>query len=99
MSTHPLLSEARRDYLALRRALEFKLASAGRLLGQFVRYLDEHGAGTPTIEHALAWASLAGSASDNWRAIRLSAVRASPSIRTASTRPCGSLSRSDPPRT
>ena len=45
MSTHPSLRDALGDYLALRRALGFKLANAGRLLGQFVHYLDGHGAG------------------------------------------------------
>ncbi len=75
MSTHPSLRDALGDYLALRRALGFKLASAGRLLGQFVEYLNEHGVGTLTIDHALAWANLPASASGNWRAIRLSVVR------------------------
>src|SRR6266566_870684 len=75
MSTHPSLRDALGDYLALRRALGFKLANAGRLLGQFVHYLDEHGAGTLTIDHALAWANLPASTSRNWRAIRLSVVR------------------------
>ena len=75
MSTHPSLRDALGDYLALRRALGFKLANAGRLLGQFVHYLDEHGAGIPTTDHALTWANLPASTSGNWRAIRLSVVR------------------------
>jgi integrase/recombinase XerD len=75
MNTHPALRDALGDYLALRRALGFKLASAGRLLGQFVRYLDEHGVSTPTTDDALAWANLPTFASSNWRAIRLSVVR------------------------
>jgi integrase/recombinase XerD len=75
MNTHPPLRAALGDYLALRRVLGFKLANAGRLLGQYVNYLDEHGVGTPTSHHALAWANLPASASGNWRAIRLSVVR------------------------
>ena len=62
-------------YLALRRALGFKIAAAGRLLGQFVDYLSEHGDGMPTTDDALAWANLPAGASANWRAIRLSVVR------------------------
>src|SRR6266545_5710975 len=43
MSAHPPLRDALADYLALRRALGFKLANAARLLGQFVDYLHRHG--------------------------------------------------------
>ncbi|MBC7273021.1 tyrosine-type recombinase/integrase [Streptomyces albogriseolus] len=75
MSTQPSLRAHLDDYLALRRALGFKLHNAGRLLGQFVDYLDEHGLHTPTIDSALAWATLPTGASTSWRAIRLSAVR------------------------
>jgi len=75
MNTNPSLAEALGDYLALRRALGFKLAAAGRLLGQFVDYLSEHGDGMPTTDDALAWANLPPGASANWRAIRLSVVR------------------------
>ena len=75
MSPHSSLRDALSDYLALRRALGFKLASAGRLLGQFVDHLNERGVGIPTIDDALTWATLPGSASGNWRAIRLSVVR------------------------
>ena len=67
MSTPPSLRNALDDYLALRRALGFKLANAGRLLGQFVDYVTEHGLGAPTIDHALAWANLPASTSGNWR--------------------------------
>jgi integrase len=75
VSPHPPLRDALGDYLALRRALGFKLANAGRLLGQFIDYLDERGVDTPTIEHAVAWATLPASASPAWTAIRLSVVR------------------------
>ena len=75
MSAGPVLRDALDDYLALRRAVGFKLASAGRLLGQFVDYLDEHGVGMPTTDDALTWANLPADVSSNWRAIRLGVVR------------------------
>ena len=50
------LRQALADYLAIRRALGYKLERAGKLLCQFVSYLEEVGADTVTSEHALAWA-------------------------------------------
>src|SRR2546429_7368784 len=69
------LRDSLEDYLALRRALGFRLKTAGRLLGQFVGYLEDRGAGTITTEDALAWAVLPPAASPAWQAIRLAAVR------------------------
>ena len=69
------LRDALEDYLALRRALGFKLAAPARLLGQFVSYLEARGAATITIADALAWATLPAGASPAWQAIRLAAVR------------------------
>src|SRR6266566_379313 len=69
------LRDALGDYLSLRRALGFQLASAGRLLGQFVGYLEAHGTDTVTAEHAMAWAAQPAGASVHWQAIRLSVVR------------------------
>jgi integrase/recombinase XerD len=63
------------DYLSLRRALGFQLANAGRLLDQFVGYLEQHGMDTVTTDHALAWAARPAGASAHWQAIRLSVVR------------------------
>jgi integrase len=71
----PPLHDALGDYLSLRRALGFRLASAGRLLGQFVGYLEARGADTVTAGHALAWATQPAGASIHWQAIRLSVVR------------------------
>src|SRR5215470_2745709 len=71
----PPLRDALGDYLSLRRALGFRLASAGRLLGQFAGYLEARGADTVTAEHALAWAAQPAGASVHWQAIRLSVVR------------------------
>jgi integrase len=69
------LRTALKDYLSLRRALGFQLANAGRLLGQFVDYLEDRGIDTVTTEHAVAWAMQPSGASAHWYAIRLSAVR------------------------
>jgi integrase/recombinase XerD len=45
------------EYLQLRRALGFKLSLHGRVLPDFVAYLDEVGAATLTVEHAATWAA------------------------------------------
>jgi integrase len=68
------LREALAGYLAVRRALGYKLARPEKLLGQFITYLENAGAATVTTEHALAWATLPGGDA-NWHAHRLSAVR------------------------
>ena len=75
MTTHPPLRQALADYLALRRALGFKLKAVGRILGHFVDFLDTQGAGAPTIEQAVTWANQPEHAAQSWRAIRLSAAR------------------------
>ena len=68
------LHEALTDYLQIRRALGYKLERAGKLLPQYLGYLDDRGEQVLTIENALAWATLpAGDA--NWWAFRLSVVR------------------------
>jgi integrase/recombinase XerD len=69
------LREALEDYLALRRALGFKLAAPARLLGQFISYLEARGTSTITITDALEWAVLPAGTSPAWQAIRLSAIR------------------------
>ena len=58
MTGHPSLREALQQYLSLRRALGFKLKTTGRLLGQFVDYLEAQSAVSLTVDHALAWARL-----------------------------------------
>ncbi len=69
------LRDALEDYLALRRALGFRLKTAGRLLGQFVSYLEARSSETITTQDALAWAVLPPGASQAWQSIRLAAVR------------------------
>lgn len=62
------------DYLRLRRALGFKLERAGRMLSQFVAWLDAASARTITVELAVAWAQLPDARPIVW-AHRLGAVR------------------------
>jgi integrase/recombinase XerD len=69
------LQEALADYLTIRRAMGYKLERAGKLLTQFVDYLDDAGVTTVTIEHAVTWARLPAGGSVNWWAHRLSVVR------------------------
>jgi integrase/recombinase XerD len=71
----PPLREALEDYLALRRALGFKLAAPARLLGQFTSWLEARGTATITVSDALEWATLPAGASPAWQSIRLAAVR------------------------
>jgi integrase len=68
------LADAAADYLAVRRALGFKLADHGWLLADFVAFAERAGAPTVTAALALTWAT--GSAgTQTWRAARLSVVR------------------------
>ncbi len=69
------LRQALVEYLRIRRALGFKLETAGRLLPQFLDYLETIGAETITIEHALRWATLPSDANPIWWGVRLTAVR------------------------
>jgi integrase len=68
------LRQALADYLAVRRALGYKLAYAGKLLGQFVTFLEDAGATTITTTDAITWATLPGR-SPWWHAQRLTVVR------------------------
>lgn len=63
------------EYLAVRRAMGFKMERHEKLLTQFTDYLAAHHVSTLTIEHALAWATLPSSADPRWWAARLSMVR------------------------
>jgi integrase len=55
------LRSALADYLALRRALGYKLTDAGGVLARFVAHLDAIDAGTVTVAVALVWATETGS--------------------------------------
>jgi integrase/recombinase XerD len=63
------------EYLAIRRTLGFKLKDPGRLVIQFVDYLEDVGATVITTERALAWLQLRTTASPFRQRQRLSAVR------------------------
>jgi integrase/recombinase XerD len=63
------------DYLAMRRALGFRLERAGALLAQFVTFAEEEGTDVLTVQLALAWARLPQGASPIWVARRLEVVR------------------------
>lgn len=72
------MSALRRDldnYLAIRRALGFKLERAGLLLADFVGYLEANRVDTITTDAALAWATLPPNGASGWWAQRLSVVR------------------------
>lgn len=63
------------QYLAVRRAVGFKLERDGRLLPDFVTYLQHHRARTITTKLALAWARQPSDGSPAWWAQRLTLVR------------------------
>ena len=61
------------DYLALRRAMGYKLVEDGRQLACFVRHLDDNGIDTVTVAAAVAWATSTARAGNGAR--RLAMVR------------------------
>lgn len=69
------LEQILRDYLSLRRSLGFKLERDGRLLPDFVAFLDKSGSPVITVPLALAWAKQPTTATTYWWAARLSMVR------------------------
>jgi integrase/recombinase XerD len=68
------LREALTDYLAVRRAVGYKLDTAERLLSQFIGYLEARGEQRITVEHAVAWSILPGGQAC-WHAHRMQTVR------------------------
>ena len=69
------LRTAAGDYLAMRRALGFKLGLQGRLLMQFIDYLEDCGLETVTAEAAMAWATAPGGATPVWHGMRMGVAR------------------------
>lgn len=69
------LREGLADYLALRRALGYRLARPEKLLGQFLDHLEQAGESRITVAAALDWARQPAAGGSNWWAYRLSAVR------------------------
>jgi integrase/recombinase XerD len=66
---------AAEDYLAVRRSLGFKLGTQGRILMDFVAYLERKGMDTVTTEVAMEWATTPSGASALWHAMRLGVAR------------------------
>lgn len=64
------------DYLVLRWSMGYKLRRAEKLLAQFVAYCHSVDAEIVTIDIALTWATLPGTASPSWVCHRLGVVRA-----------------------
>jgi site-specific recombinase XerD len=69
------LRQSAQEYLAMRRSLGYQLQTQGRLLLEFVDYLQHTGADTITVEAAVAWARQPVGAAPIWWARRLSVVR------------------------
>jgi integrase len=68
------LRESLAEYLAVRRAMGYRLERTESLLGQFLDYLDANGVNRITVENAVAWATLPGGG-EHWHYMRLGAVR------------------------
>jgi integrase len=63
------------DYLAVRRALGFKLERAEKLLDQFLMYVEQCGETHLRVPTMLAWATAPGHEQSGWPAYRLGIVR------------------------
>jgi integrase len=70
-----MLRQRAAEYLALRRALGYKLAETERLLTQFLDYLEQAGTTAITTQTAVAWAVLPSGAKPVYWRHRLSVVR------------------------
>jgi integrase/recombinase XerD len=69
------LHQAVGEYLAVRRALGFRLEREGQLLADFAGFCAGRGESAITVAAALAWATLPQGADPCWWAARLTAVR------------------------
>jgi integrase len=69
------LRQALVDYLAVRRALGYKLKRTEQLLTQFLRYVEQCGETHLRQATMLAWATLPGREESGWPAYRLGIVR------------------------
>jgi integrase/recombinase XerD len=75
MTAPVTLRQRAEQYLAMRRALGYKLVDTEHLLIQFIDHLERSGAATITTAAAVAWATAATRAKPNWQRRRLSVVR------------------------
>jgi len=80
------LQQALEEYLALRRALGYKLYEPGLVLAQFVRFLEGEDAAFITTELALRWATQPVNVQPSHWAKRLSIVRGFAQYRSATDR-------------
>jgi integrase/recombinase XerD len=69
------LEERLAGYLAVRRALGYRLVRAEKLLGQFIAWMNERDENTITTAAALEWATLPPAPDSGWHAYRMSVVR------------------------
>lgn len=69
------LQAALADYLALRRAMGYKLIEDGRALEQFVDFVEHAGCDRITSERAIQWATQSSKASPTHQAHQLSRIR------------------------
>jgi hypothetical protein len=70
------LRHALAEYLAMRRALGYRLVRAEKLLGQFLTYVEARGDTSLRTQTALAWATEpTGDQPSWWASQRLSLVR------------------------
>lgn len=69
------LRAAAEDYLAIRRALGFKMGRPAPLLRQFVAFLEQEGVSTVTNELAVEWAKQPAAGHANWWGYRMIVVR------------------------
>jgi integrase len=63
------------EYLAVRRAMGYKLARAGKLLPQFTAWMAEREQDLITTKLALGWATSPPASESNWHRQRLTTVR------------------------
>ena len=70
-----ILREHGAAYLEMRRSLGYKLKGHGRLLMEFIGYLEDHAYGTVTTEAAMAWAAAPDGVTQYYRNKRLSVAR------------------------
>jgi len=70
-----LLRDQLTDYLALRRALGYRLQRPEKLLNQFLDHLEHQDEMVVTVDSALDWAQLPAAASSGWWAYRLCVAR------------------------
>jgi integrase len=68
-------SSAATDYVATRRAMGYKFAYQGQMVGQFAAFLDDRRTEHLTIAHALSWATQPADAAPVWWAVRLGTAR------------------------